>query len=70
MVGLNFRLDDNVLLIHFTSFFSDVPLSLALATLEAIPALTGTEDTGFDFTVYTGDLVSHDPDNQLSRFVS
>jgi sphingomyelin phosphodiesterase len=29
--------------------------------------LTGTENTGFDFTVYTGDLVSHDSENQLSR---
>lgn len=35
--------------------------------LEAIPVLTGTEKTGFNFTVYTGDLVSHDPENQLSR---
>lgn len=29
--------------------------------------LAGTVDTGFDFMVYTGDLVSHDPDNELSR---
>jgi len=29
--------------------------------------LTDTEKTGFDFTVFTGDLVSHDPDHQLSR---
>jgi sphingomyelin phosphodiesterase len=37
------------------------------AGLEAIPELTGTKGKGFAFTVYTGDLVSHDPDNQLSR---
>lgn len=39
------------------------------AALETIPILTGTEKTGFDFTLYTGDIVSHDPDNQLSRYV-
>ena len=50
--------------------FSDTPYSLALAALEAIPALAGTAETGFDWTVYTGDLVSHDRDNQLSRLVS
>ena len=46
---------------------SDTPFSLAAAALEAVPVLTGTEDTGFDFTVFTGDLVSHDSENQLSR---
>ena len=46
---------------------SDTPYALALSALEAIPVLAGTSKTGFDFTVYTGDLVSHDPDNQLSR---
>lgn len=29
--------------------------------------LTGTQNTGFAWTVYTGDLVSHDPENELSR---
>ena len=48
---------------------SDTPYALALAALESIPSLTNTEDTGFAWTIYTGDLVSHDPDNQLSRFV-
>lgn len=38
-----------------------------LSTMEAIPFLTGTEQTGFDFAIYTGDLVSHDPFNELSR---
>ena len=46
---------------------SDTPFSLALAALPSIPILTDTEKTGFDFTLYTGDLVAHDPDNQLSR---
>jgi sphingomyelin phosphodiesterase len=46
---------------------SDTPFSLAAAVLEAIPVLTGTEQTGFAWTIYTGDLVSHDPENQLSR---
>jgi hypothetical protein len=36
--------------------------------LEAIPVLSGTQGTGFAFTVYTGDIVSHDPENQLSRW--
>ncbi len=38
-----------------------------MAALEAIPVLTETEGTGFAFSLYTGDLVSHDQDNQLSR---
>ena len=48
---------------------SDTPYALALAALESIPALTNTQSTGFAWTLYTGDLVSHDSDNQLSRFV-
>lgn len=48
---------------------SDTPFSLAAAVLETIPVLTGTEQTGFAWTIYTGDLVSHDPENQLSRQV-
>jgi len=38
-----------------------------MAALEAIPVLTGTEKTGFAWSLYTGDLVSHDSDNQMSR---
>ncbi|GJJ12646.1 hypothetical protein Clacol_006890 [Clathrus columnatus] len=45
----------------------DTPYSLALAALQSIPVLTNTEKTGFNFTVYTGDLVSHDAEPQLSR---
>ena len=46
---------------------SDTPFSLAVAALEAIPVLTDTEQSGFAWTIYTGDLVSHDAENQLSR---
>ncbi|KAG5337801.1 hypothetical protein C0989_008856 [Termitomyces sp. Mn162] len=44
-------------------------MALGMAALQAIPALTGTQDNGFAWTIYTGDLVSHDPDKQLSRLV-
>ncbi|KAL6304766.1 Metallo-dependent phosphatase [Sparassis latifolia] len=52
---------------RYGAYSCDTPYSLMWAALEAIPTLTGTEETPFDFMVYTGDLVSHDPDNQLSR---
>ncbi|KAJ6611473.1 Metallo-dependent phosphatase-like protein [Mycena sp. CBHHK59/15] len=52
---------------RFGAYHCDTPLALGLAAVQAIPPLTGTEDTGFSFSIYTGDLVSHDPDNQLSR---
>nr|GAT46312.1 SER THR protein phosphatase family protein [Mycena chlorophos] len=52
---------------RFGAYPCDTPLALTVSALEAIPVLTGTEKTGFDFSIYTGDLVSHDPDNQLSR---
>ncbi|KAI0308376.1 Metallo-dependent phosphatase-like protein [Multifurca ochricompacta] len=48
-------------------FKCDTPFSLAAAALEAIPVLADTEKTGFAWTIYTGDLVSHDLENQLSR---
>ncbi|THH11052.1 hypothetical protein EW145_g895 [Phellinidium pouzarii] len=48
-------------------FGTDTPYALAAAALQAIPVLAGTQETGFDFMIYTGDLVSHDPDNELSR---
>ena len=38
-----------------------------MAAMEAIPALAGTQETGFAWSIYTGDLVAHDPDHQLSR---
>ncbi|KAH8111897.1 Metallo-dependent phosphatase-like protein [Phellopilus nigrolimitatus] len=52
---------------RFGSYLCDTPYSLALSALQAIPALSGTQESGFAFTVYTGDLVSHDPENELSR---
>ncbi|KAJ7757507.1 sphingomyelin phosphodiesterase [Mycena metata] len=52
---------------RFGAYTCDTPMALGAAAVQAIPVLTGTEGTGFSFTVYTGDLVSHDPDNQLSR---
>ncbi|KAF8230055.1 hypothetical protein L208DRAFT_1438751 [Tricholoma matsutake] len=52
---------------RFGAFRCDTPLALGMAALEAIPVLTGTNGTGFAWTIYTGDLVSHDSDNQLSR---
>jgi hypothetical protein len=47
--------------------FSDSPFALVASALQAIPVLTDTQDSGFAWSVYTGDLVSHDPQNQLSR---
>ncbi|KAH9858229.1 sphingomyelin phosphodiesterase [Lenzites betulinus] len=52
---------------RFGAYLCDSPISLIMSALQAIPVLAGTERTGFDFTVYTGDLVSHDSENQLSR---
>jgi hypothetical protein len=48
---------------------SDTPFSLAASVLEVIPVLTGTDNTGFAWSIYTGDIASHDPENQLSRWV-
>jgi hypothetical protein len=44
-------------------------MALAMSALQAIPVLTGTQNTGFAWTLYTGDLVSHDAENLLSRCV-
>ncbi|KAI0660496.1 sphingomyelin phosphodiesterase [Cubamyces menziesii] len=52
---------------RYGAYLCDSPISLVVSALKAIPVLTGTERTGFDFTLYTGDLVSHDSENQLSR---
>ncbi|KAL0951686.1 hypothetical protein HGRIS_008364 [Hohenbuehelia grisea] len=52
---------------RFGAYHCDTPLSLVMSALQAIPPLTGTQRSGFAWTLYTGDLVSHDPDNQLSR---
>lgn len=56
--------------LHYISVVrSDSPYSLITATLEAIPPLAGTETTGFGFTLFTGDLLAHDPNIQQSRCV-
>jgi hypothetical protein len=60
----------NYLMDGLWAYSSDTPYSLALASLQAIPALTGVQQSPFNFVIYTGDLVSHDPDNQLSQYVS
>ncbi|KAL5520508.1 hypothetical protein ACEPAG_9732 [Sanghuangporus baumii] len=52
---------------RFGAFLCDSPYSLALSAFEAIPVLTGTQDSGFAWTLYTGDLLAHDTDQQLSR---
>lgn len=52
---------------RYGSYRCDTPMDLALSALQAIPAVTGTNGTSFAWTVYTGDLVSHDPEYQLSR---
>jgi sphingomyelin phosphodiesterase len=46
---------------------SDSPYALVVSALEAIPALTGTQGNGFAWALYTGDMVAHDPVNQISR---
>ncbi|KAK8851646.1 Metallo-dependent phosphatase-like protein [Apiospora arundinis] len=46
----------------------DSPYYLALAALQSIGPLTGTsKENPAAFALYTGDLVAHDPQNQLSR---
>lgn len=52
---------------RYGSYLCDVPLPTMVGVMKAIPILTGTEGTGFDFTIFTGDLVSHDPENELSK---
>ena len=54
----------------YGSFKCDSPYYLGLATLQAIAPLTGTgphDKSSIAWTIYTGDLVSHDSQNQLSR---
>ena len=52
----------------YGSFKCDTPYYLGLAALQSISPLTGTHgNSSVAWTVYTGDLVSHDPQNQLSR---
>ncbi|KAF9236005.1 sphingomyelin phosphodiesterase [Melanogaster broomeanus] len=52
---------------RYGAYYCDTPLSLMVSAMQAIPPLTGTEGTGFNFSIFTGDLTSHDTDNQYSR---
>ncbi|KAF9222290.1 hypothetical protein BS17DRAFT_755972 [Gyrodon lividus] len=52
---------------RYGAYYCDTPLSLMLSAMQVIPPLTGTEETGFNFSIFTGDLTSHDTDNQYSR---
>jgi hypothetical protein len=52
----------------YGAFECDTPYDLATAALQSVGPLTGVEgNDSFAWTIYTGDLVSHDPLNQLSR---
>ncbi|KAL9003603.1 MAG: hypothetical protein Q9188_003537 [Gyalolechia gomerana] len=52
----------------YGAFRCDTPYYLGLAALQSIGPLTGTSAADpFAWSIYTGDLVSHDTQNQLSR---
>ena len=52
----------------YGAYECDTPYDLGLAALQAIAPLTGTsKENPLAWTVYTGDLVSHDPQTELSR---
>ena len=52
----------------YGAYECDTPYYLGLAALQAIAPLTGTDGPdSAAWTIYTGDLVSHDSQNQLSR---
>ena len=52
----------------YGAYECDTPYYLGLAALQAIAPLTGTSGPkSAAWTIYTGDLVSHDSQNQLSR---
>src|ERR1700761_4906324 len=52
----------------YGAYHCDSPYDLGLAALQAVGPLTGTsKENPFAWSVYTGDLVSHDPQSQLSR---
>jgi len=67
----NAQFEDRILLpaSAYGAYKCDTPYDLALAALESIGPLTGTETNGSSlaWTLYTGDLVSHEPENQLSQ---
>lgn len=53
----------------YGAYKCDTPYFLGLSALQSIAALTGTGDTCSSpaWTIYTGDLVSHDPENEMSQ---
>ena len=52
----------------YGAYECDTPYYLGLTALQAIAPLTGTDGpNSAAWTIYTGDLVSHDSQNQLSR---
>ncbi|TKA61882.1 hypothetical protein B0A55_11844 [Friedmanniomyces simplex] len=52
----------------YGAFECDTPYDLGLAALQAVGPLTGTsKENPLGWTVYTGDLVSHESQNELSR---
>ncbi|KAJ5887804.1 hypothetical protein N7495_007845 [Penicillium taxi] len=67
------ELSDDVLIpaSAYGAFKCDTPYDLALAALQAVGPLTGTgkgdSEESLAFTMYTGDLGSHDPEKQDSR---
>ncbi|KAH7923902.1 Metallo-dependent phosphatase [Leucogyrophana mollusca] len=52
---------------RFGAYTCDAPYSLVLSVLQAIPAVAGAEDSGFAFSLFTGDMLTHDSQNQESR---
>ncbi|KAL5118164.1 hypothetical protein ACEQ8H_003999 [Pleosporales sp. CAS-2024a] len=52
----------------YGNYKCDSPYDLGLAALQAVGPLTGTSQSNpLGWTIYTGDLVSHDSQNALSR---
>jgi 3',5'-cyclic AMP phosphodiesterase CpdA len=52
----------------YGAFKCDIPYYLGLAALQSIGPLTGTDKRHpFGWSIYTGDLVSHESQNELSR---
>ncbi|CAG8956934.1 hypothetical protein HYFRA_00011984 [Hymenoscyphus fraxineus] len=53
----------------YGAYKCDTPYYLGLAALQSIASLTGTGTTKSNaaWSIYTGDLVSHDPENEMSQ---
>nr|KIR45791.1 Ser/Thr protein phosphatase [Cryptococcus bacillisporus CA1280] len=66
--SLNSNYTASVPVPRYGYFLCDTPGALGAAAVEAIPVLTGTdENDAFNMTIFTGDMVSHDPYYELSR---